>query len=99
MHIHLSSSLYTFPRESILNKYFKKKWVNRKGIFTIENILLDIKKILKSETLFDERNCSIVMCNSELEEVFDMKALHVMQIQDVVLKHIIIKRKLQKKVK
>ena len=61
VYIHLSSSWYTFPRESILNKYLKKKGVNRKGIFTIENILLDIKKILKSETLFDERNRSIVI--------------------------------------
>ena len=50
-----------------------------------------------NEKLFDETNPSIVMCNSELEDVFDMKALHVTQIRYVIQKHIKMKKKVKQR--
>lgn len=50
-----------------------------------------------NEKLFDETNPSIVMCNQELEDVFDMKALHETQIQNVIQKHIKMKKKVKQR--
>ena len=97
VNIKLSNYLYTFTRQSLLKKYLKKKGLNRKGSFTIKTILLDIRQILMNEKLFDETNPSIVMCNSELEDVFDMKALHVTQIRYVIQKHIKMKKKVKQR--
>ena len=38
-----------------------------------------------------------MMCNQELEDVFDMKALHETQIQNVIQKHIKMKKKVKQR--
>ena len=44
---------------------------------------------LVNKKLFDEGNPSIILCSGELEEALDMRALHVTEIRDLVLKHLV----------
>ena len=40
-----------------------------------------LSDIIRTEQLFDLKNPSIILCNHELEEVLNMKALHVTEIR------------------
>ena len=39
--------------------------------------------------MYDEKNPSIILCSRDLEEALNMKALHVTEIRDLVLSHLI----------
>ena len=44
---------------------------------------------MTQETLFDERNLSMILLSKELENALDRKALHILQARDLVSKQII----------
>ena len=60
-----------------------------KTLFTLEEILTILKDEIRQEKLFDERNPSIILCSEELEQALEMRAVHVTEIRDVVLKHLV----------
>ena len=63
---------------------FNKTGVER-SYYTLIEIFIILKKIIREEKLFDQTNPSIVMCSPELEEAINVKALHVTQIRNYVL--------------
>ena len=44
-------------------------------------VLLALKEIVSREKLFDRRNPTLIICNSELEDALEMKALHITEIK------------------
>ena len=55
-------------------------------------IFEDLKVILRSEKLYDPKNPSIIMCDSDLEIALNMKDLHVTEIRDQILKQLTLQR-------
>ena len=63
-----------------LNRYnFKFSDPNHIEIFM--QVLLALKEIVSREKLFDRRNPTLIICNSELEDALEMKALHITEIK------------------
>eukprot|EP00088_Acartia_fossae_P052022 TRINITY_DN5858_c0_g1_i4.p1 TRINITY_DN5858_c0_g1~~TRINITY_DN5858_c0_g1_i4.p1 ORF type:complete len:345 (-),score=88.83 TRINITY_DN5858_c0_g1_i4:399-1433(-) len=56
------------------------------GITCLGQILTAIKEKISRSRLFDEKNPVIVMCDQELENIVGMKALHVNQMREALLK-------------
>ena len=56
----------------------------KRKLWTLVEILMDIKDIIKAKLLFDRNNPAIILCSPELEKVFNMKALHVGQIRSII---------------
>jgi hypothetical protein len=44
-------------------------------------VLQYLKDLISRETLYDEANKVIILCNAELEDALDMKALHLTEIR------------------
>ena len=62
------------------NRYnFKFPDSNHIEIFM--QVLLALKEIVSREKLFDRRNPTLIICNSELEDALEMKALHITEIK------------------
>ena len=53
-------------------------------------IMKNLKLIVRSEKLFDFKNPSIIMCDSDLEIASNVKDLHVTEIRDQILKQLIL---------
>ena len=53
-------------------------------------IMKNLKLIVRSEKLFDFKNPSIIMCDSDLEIALNVKDLHVTEIRDQILKQLIL---------
>ena len=44
-----------------------------------------LKKVIATEKLFDPQNPTIILCDQDLEDAIDVKALHVSEIKYVQL--------------
>ena len=85
----LLNTLFKFQPGSKLKSFLVKKTRVEKTYYTLVEILIILKDIIRGEGLFDDTNPSIILCDKELEEALDKKALHVTEIRDVVLKELI----------
>ena len=85
----LNNTLFKFQACSKLKSFLVKKIRVEKTYYTLVEILIILKDIIRGEGLFDDTNPSNILCSNELEEALDKKALHVTEIRDVVLKELI----------
>ena len=85
----LLNSLFKFKPTSKLLRYVQDKSHVKKTVFTLAEVLTVLKNVIRGEGQFDEKNPAIIMCSAELEKAINMKALHVMEIRDLVLSHLI----------
>lgn len=84
-------SLYQFRAGSKLRPYLISKWPSCPEPITLIAILEKLKKILSSSASYDTTNPAIIVCNSELEEVLNCKALHILQLrQKLIAEHIVV---------
>ena len=80
-----------FLENSKLHKYLAKKTpeliklVERS--YTLYEVLVALREVICREKLFDIHNPTIIMCNTELDEVLNMKALHVTEVKKQVYNH------------
>jgi hypothetical protein len=84
---------YQFKKGSPLQKYLQTKV--RQKIYNevpiiLEKLLRYLKYIIKKETLFDQLNPAIILCDSDLEAALNMKALHAMEIKNCVLPQLVL---------
>jgi len=56
------------------------------GKATMVSLWYDVVGMLRAGRHYDEQNKSMVLCNQEWENVFGMKALHISQVEDALLK-------------
>ena len=96
-------SLYRVKIGSRLQHYIDIKTQQDQRTFILAKLLVALKAIILIEGLFDKRNPSIIVCDSELERTFGLPAMHTDQLQRVVMNHldvveIIVDQGLDKKV-
>jgi hypothetical protein len=83
-------SYYTFNPRLPLGCYLKKKCgESLKPRYTLSEILTMIKLILRDGEMFDFRNPAMILCDKEMETVFDMKAMHVTEIRKLITSQLI----------
>ena len=85
----LLNTLFKFKPSSKLYQFVLSRGHVNKTLFTLGEILTILKNEISQQKLFDERNPSIILCSGELEEALNMRALHVTEIRDLVLKHLV----------
>ena len=83
--INLLNTIYQFNPRSRLKGFLIQKTKSRKTHYSLREILMDLKTIIREEKMFDESNPSIIICSSELERALGVRALHVAEIRDIVL--------------
>ena len=71
-----------FKRLSPLQQFLHTKKVQLS--FTFREILLFLKQKILEGKLYDQRNEGIVICDPELENIFDRRAFHVTQLQELI---------------
>lgn len=85
----LLNSLFKFKPSSELCLFLTSKTGVKKTIYSLEEILTLLKNIIHQERLFDARNPSLIMCSEELEKTLNVRHLHVSEIRNCVLKHLV----------
>ena len=87
----LLSTTFLFKEGSKLRIFLVEKGgIDDKKYYTLAEIMLGLKSIIRQETLFDLNNPKIILCSPQLEESLDRKAIHVSQFRNEVLKHLIV---------
>ena len=81
----LLNTHFKFIPMSNLKQFLITKTGVNKPQYLLAEILTSLKMIIKSESLFDPRNPSVILCSPQLEKALNMKALHVTEIRDLVL--------------
>jgi hypothetical protein len=82
-------SYYTFKLDAPLRTYIKKKQRSLKPRYTLCEILTILKDIIRDEEMFDMRNPAMIICDQELENALNMKALHVTEIRELVYSQLV----------
>ena len=75
-------SRYRFKPQSKLKEYLFNKTNVKRSYYMLIEIMKNLKLIVRSEKLFDFKNPSIIMCDSDLEIALNVKDLHVTGVQD-----------------
>ena len=83
--VDLLNTIYQFNPRSRLEGFLIQKTKSRKTHYSLREILMDLKIIIREEKMFDESNPSIIICSTELERALGVRALHVAEIRDIVL--------------
>ena len=81
----LLNTIYQFNPRSRLKRFLVRRTRREKTYYSLHEILITLKQIIRNERMYDQSNPSIIICSSELERALDMKALHVTEIKDLVL--------------
>src|SRR5450830_655990 len=87
---HWNNTRYMFQLYSTLEEYLQLKGAILAPIFTLEQIMNCLKKIILTEILFDRRNVKVVICDKDMEKAFNMKAFHVKEIVGLVMKQLVL---------
>jgi E3 ubiquitin-protein ligase Mdm2 len=78
------NSFYTFKLGAPLKNYILKKKPPLRESYTLAEILTILKIIIRDGEMFDMRNPAIILCNKELEQALNMRAMHVTEIRELV---------------
>ena len=89
LNIGLLNTLFVFKPASDLKTFLFDKTQVWKTYYSLAEILTILKNVVRGEGLFDPGNPTIIFCSPELEKALNMKALHVPQVRDQVLSHVI----------
>ena len=81
----LLNTIFKFNPFSKLKRFLVKKTGVEKTYYSLAEVLIKLKNIIRGEGMFDYANPSIILCSADLEEALNMKALHVTEIRDLVL--------------
>ena len=70
-----------------LESYEKDKLLKS---FPLQYLLNKLTKIIIKENMVDPGNTNIIFCSKELSHALDVDVLHVLQLKEYVLKHLIV---------
>ena len=85
----MNSDLFVFRPESNLKEYIISRNGSKKEEFTLVEIFNILKDAIKKEQLFDQANPEVVFCSPGLERSLQVKAFHVSQVKEFVLRQLI----------
>ena len=80
---------FKFNESSTLQPYISSKTGLVGKDYRLQDILLIIYSVMQHDSLFDENNQVIIMCDHELEVALNMKALHVCELRSLVLSQLV----------
>lgn len=91
-------SAYHLPRRfaanSKLHRYLACKCPGlisiRKKEYNLFEVLLAMKRVISSEQQYDVENPAVVICDDCLEDALDVKAMHVSEVKEFVLKQLLL---------
>ena len=69
-----------------LKEYICGKGGIKREEFTLEKIFTILIDVIRGEQLFDHGNTQVIFCSPELERCLEVKAMHVSQLKDLLLK-------------
>ena len=72
---------------SRLKQFLNLKCGEKDRSFTYLQVLKALKDVIISEKLFDPKNPAIILCDENLEQALDQKALHVSQLNAAIIPH------------
>ena len=76
-----------WKQNSKLEQYLSLKCGEKDHSFTYVKVLKTLKDVIISEKLFDPKNPGIILCDDNLEQALDQKALHVSQLNAAIIPH------------
>jgi len=79
----LLKSYHQFKYKSMVN-YFENKTDGYPGPYTLYEIMVILKFLIKEEKQFDANNSGMIICNPDLERVLTIKVLHITQLEELV---------------
>ncbi len=82
-------SYYIFKTEAPLKTYIREQTGSIREHFKLSEILTILKHIIAQNFLFDMRNPAIIVCDGPLETALGMKALHCIEIRELVYRQLI----------
>src|SRR5450830_1820381 len=65
---HWNHTKYMFQLYSTLEEYLQLKGAILATIFTLEQIMNCLKKVILTEILFDRRNVRVIICDKDMEK-------------------------------
>ena len=86
----LNTSFLFKPGSKLRDFLLEKGGIINKKYHLLLEIMIGLKDIIKEEILFDIGNPRIILCSPSLEDSLNRKAVHVSEIRNEVLKHLII---------
>ena len=81
-------SRYRFKPQSKLKDYLFMKMKVKRSYYMLMEIMENLKVIVRSEKLYDPKNPSIIMCDSDLEIALNVKDLHIIEVRAQILKQL-----------
>ena len=84
----LLNTTFKFKTHSKLKDIIASKSKTGKIFYSFIEILSILKEVIRDEGLYDQTNPAIIICSPKLEDALDMRALHIKQINQVVLPHL-----------
>ena len=77
-----------WKEDSRLKRFLNMKCDEKDRSFTYLQVLKILKDVITSEKLFDPKNPAIILCDDNLEQALDQKALHVSQLNAAIIPHL-----------
>ena len=84
----LLNTEFVFKTGAPLKTYLKTRSEDFDKCFTLKDLLVQLKNIILTGKLFDQTNPSMVRCDRELEVALNRKAVHVVNLRELVLDQI-----------
>ena len=85
----LLNTVFGFKNGAPLKGFVQERNHRADEYFTLAEILETLKEAISAGGWFDRNNPAIILCPPELEAVLDQKAVHVIQVKDLVLSQLI----------
>ena len=81
------SVVIKWKENSRLKQFLTLKCGEKDRSFTYLQVLKTLKDVIISEKLYDPKNPAIILCDENLEQALDQKALHVSQLNATIFPH------------
>ena len=88
MEYYLLAQIFSFKPNCKLKAIIENDLEREVESFTLSEILHKINDFIKRHELLDKNNQSIILCDTELEEALNMKALHSLELLSAVIEHV-----------
>ena len=85
---YLLHTMFEFKPASKLNNFLISKTGVNKSYYSLIDILLILRDVIKRESLFDPGNVSVIFCSGELEDTLNVRAFHLSQLRALILAHV-----------
>ena len=81
---------FRFKSDSHLEKFIVMETGKKCFNFTLVELLLTLKKIIRKGRMYDERNPTVILASTDLEKALGVRACHVTEVRGLVLKQLIV---------